>query len=254
MLKNNFIYKTIKKYIYGQRMLTDPIFIEIEEKSKEESNKKPSRTEIINYLLSLKKDRTIYLEIGVRNPDDNYNSIKADEKYSVDPGVEFDSNPVDFKMTSDMFFQSLDENKVLNKDIRFDVIFIDGLHLAEQVDRDIANSLKYIKDDGFIVLHDCNPPSEWHARENYNYIHTPAKGFWNGTTWKAFMKWRFSNLVYSCCINSDWGVGILSKKNKIGESIEPTNPFFEFAVFDKNRAEHLNLIEFDDLKKIIESQ
>mgnify|MGYP003381534756 CR=1 FL=1 len=29
------------------------------------------------------------------------------QKYSVDPGVEFKENPVDFKMTSDDFFQKI---------------------------------------------------------------------------------------------------------------------------------------------------
>ena len=69
-----------------------------------------------------------YLEIGVRNPDDNFNRIKAEDKYSVDPGVEFKVNPVDFKLTSDQFFAQLLNGEVLNQNILFDVIFIDGLH------------------------------------------------------------------------------------------------------------------------------
>ncbi|WP_100612251.1 class I SAM-dependent methyltransferase [Confluentibacter lentus] len=67
-------------------------------------------------------------------------------------------------MTSDEFFQKLSANDILSNSIKFNVIFIDGLHLAQQADRDIKNAIKYIKNDGFIVVHDCNPPSEWHAR------------------------------------------------------------------------------------------
>jgi hypothetical protein len=243
--------KPIKYYVSGKKLLNHPHYVEIQEKNNLEISKKPSRTDIINYLLSLNQNDTSYLEIGVRNPDANFNKIKANKKYSVDPGVEFKPNPVDFKMTSDLFFQKLSANEVLSNKIQFDVIFIDGLHLAEQVDRDIENSLKYIKDDGFIVLHDCNPPSEWHARERYNYRHTPAVDYWNGTTWKAFLKWRFVPSVNSCCIDSDWGIGVLSKKQQIGKNIQSQNSFFEFAVFNNNRKEYLNLIDFESFKGLI---
>lgn len=154
-------------------------------------------------------------------------------------------------MTSDIFFQKLSANEVLSNDIKFDVIFIDGLHLAQQVDRDIENATKYIKDDGFIVLHDCNPPSERHSRETYGYHNTPAQGFWNGTNWKAFLKWRFKSSINSCCIDSDWGVGILSKNYQIGEHIKTTNFFFEFSLLEVNRKEYLNLIYFETFKRVV---
>jgi Methyltransferase domain len=118
----------------------------------------------------------------VRNPESNFNGIKATKKYSVDPGVEFKENPVDFGITSDEFFKKLSTNEILSNEIRFHVIFIDGLHLAAQVDRDIQNALDYITKDGFIVLHDCNPPTEWHARESFDYNSSPAEKKWNGTT------------------------------------------------------------------------
>ncbi|RYG19621.1 MAG: class I SAM-dependent methyltransferase [Chitinophagaceae bacterium] len=245
--------KALKKirnsYLYGNRFVNDPFHIEAQEKTKAERSKEPKRTDIINYLLSLFNRQTTYLEIGVRNPDFNYTHIKADNKYSVDPGVEFKENPVDFKVTSDEFFASLDMGKILSKNIKFDVIFVDGLHLAEQVDRDILNSLRYIKEDGFIVLHDCNPPTEWHAREEFYYTLSPSHGFWNGTTWKAFAKYRSDASLYSCCIDTDWGVGILSKKHQLGNSTSLKNPFYEYKVMAEKREEFLNLIDFGQLKK-----
>ncbi len=243
--------KPIKYYVRGKKFYNDPHYIDAQKKDLHEDSKTPSRTEVINFLLSLTQNDTCYLEIGVRNPEDNFNYIKADKKYSVDPGVEFTPNPVDFKMTSDAFFLKLSKNEVLSKNIRFDVIFIDGLHFAEQVDRDIENALLYIKDDGFIVLHDCNPPTEFHARELPNYHNTPVFKNWTGTTWKAFLKWRFCSSVNSCCINSDWGVGILSKKYQIGKSIDFTNPFFEFNTLDLKRKEYLNLMDFETFKNTI---
>lgn len=240
--------KPIKYYVTGRNFFNDLYFLEVQKKSSQEISKKPSRSEIINYLLSINERPSFYLEIGVRNPAHNFNHIQATNKYSVDPGFEFKRNPVDFKMTSDSFFKRVSNNEILSNDIKFDVIFIDGLHLAEQVDRDIINSLKYIKDDGFIVLHDCNPPTEWHARERFRYFYTPAQHYWNGTTWKAFLKWRCSPLVNSCCIDSDWGIGIISKNQPIGEHIKFNNHFYEFKTLNKNKKESLNLIDFETFK------
>jgi len=104
--------KPIKFYVKGKKFLNDTHYLDVQRKNQEEISKGPSRTEIINFLLSLKKEDTNYLEIGVRNPEDNYNHIKADTKYSVDPGFEFKENPVDFQMTSDEFFQRLSANEI----------------------------------------------------------------------------------------------------------------------------------------------
>ena len=245
--------KPAQYYVNGKKLLSDPHYINGESKNILELTKKPSRTEVINFLLSLNKEDATYLEIGVRNPSDNFNKIDAKTKYSVDPGVEFESNPVDFKMTSDEFFQKLSKNEILSNDIKFDAIFIDGLHLAEQVDKDIKNALNFIKEYGFIVLHDCNPPTEWHARECFSFLHTPAGGSWNGTTWKAFFKARLNPSLKSCCIDTDWGVGILCKSHPIGNNTEATNPFFEYQVLEDNRKEHLNLIDFETLKETLET-
>ncbi len=167
----------VQYYLEGNRLINNQYYQNGEELSKLELLKSPSRTVIINYLLSKASGKTTYLEIGVRNPNDNYNHIIADYKYSVDPGIEYKGNPVDFRMISDKFFGLLSNDKILSSEIKFDLIFIDGSHVAERVDKDITNSMKYIKDDGFIVLHDCNPPTEWHARDSYSFCSSPAKGY-----------------------------------------------------------------------------
>ena len=73
----------------------------------------------------------------------------------------------------------------------------------------------------------------------------------NGTTWKAFLKWRFNPSVNSCCIDCDWGVGILSKEYPIGSCIKEINQFFEFKDFIKHKDDYLNLISFDAFKKLL---
>lgn len=236
----------------GKTISKDPYFTNGKLKSETELGKTPSRTIIINALMSLtSKDN--YLEIGVRNPDSNFNKINCVNKYSVDPGLEFKDNPVDFKITSDDFFGALDANKLerIDNSIRFDIIFIDGLHTSYQTEKDIENGLRYIKDDGFLVLHDCNPPTEYHQRENYAFKNSPAGIFWNGTTWKAFYKFRHRKDLYSICFDSDWGVGVISKSerplfNNIKNRL--ANPYFEYEVFSNNRVEHLNLVKFDKWK------
>jgi hypothetical protein len=236
----------------GKKIIKDPYFIKTKEISLKELSKNPSRTTIINFLLQLTSSEN-YLEIGVRNPNDNFSHINCTNKYSVDPGLEFKKNPVDFKLTSDEFFEKLEGNKLqqFKKDIKFDVIFIDGLHTSGQVEKDIQNSLKYIKDSGFIILHDCNPPTEFHQRENYLFRNSPAGGFWNGTTWKAFYKYRHLKGLYSVCFDTDWGVGVISKSeypqlNRIQDSI--ANEYFEYSLLDENRKEYLNLQLFEEWK------
>jgi hypothetical protein len=191
------------------------------------------------------------LEIGVRNPEDNFLKISADQKFSVDPGHEVQENKADFPCTSDVFFQKLKSGDWKGVPDQFDVIFIDGLHTAEQVDQDISNSLKVLAEDGFIVVHDCNPPTEWHAREEFRFGRSPAGKYWNGTTWKAFLKWRKNKDVYSSCVDTDWGVGIISKKIPLGEATSLTNEFFEYKVFDAHRREFLNLISMEEFTQLI---
>lgn len=243
-------FNNLKKiYHFGKQIIEDKEYIRIKALGKKEDSKQPKRYDVINYLLETINEEPYYLEIGVRRPELNFDKIKAATKFSVDPGLEYEENPVDFKMTSDVFFEKLNEGIILSKDIRFHCIFIDGLHQADQVERDIENSLLYLHEDGFVVLHDCNPPTEFHAREHFNYRYTPAEKYWNGTTWKAFTFFRKRKDFYSCCVDSDWGIGIISKTVNLGKPSKVINSFFDFQIFDKNREECLNLLTFEELKK-----
>ena len=248
----NRIKKIKEYYNWGGRFLNDEFHKKAKIISENEINKRPFRYDVINYLLEILKRETTYLEIGVRNPEGNFNKINANTKYSVDPGLEFKSNPVDFKLTSDHFFQKLDQGEILNKKIKFDVIFIDGLHTAEQVDKDILNAFRYIQNDGFIVLHDCNPPTEFHARESHQYRISPAMSQWNGTVWKAYLKHRNNPAISSCCIDSDFGIGILTKGIDLGGQPIISNPFYEYSILDDNRTNSLNLLCFEEFKMKIE--
>lgn len=191
-----------------------------------------TRIDIINSLIQ-KHNYKSYLEIGVRNPNDCFNHINCELKHGVDPGVEGNYD-VTFKLTSDDFFKS-------NKRI-YDIIFIDGLHIDEQVYRDIVNSLDFLSVNGTIVLHDCNPPTIYHAREDYGDNSTPARGYWNGTTWKAIVKARTEiKNIKTCVVDTDWGVGIIQKSD-VTENFINDNEFYSYNKFSKNRVYYLNLI------------
>lgn len=242
---------------YIENRLSDYLFKKERQNLKEQSTQgQHTRTEIINFIADwLKKQKSAedlkYLEIGVRILEDNFNHIDVKNKYSVDPGFENKENPVDFKMTSDQFFDALDKGEILDKDIKFDMIFIDGLHLADQVKRDIDNCLRYVNSQGFIVLHDCNPPEASYARENYGEHKNIAGGAWNGTTWKAFVEYRSNGRFSSCCIDSDFGVGVISTDLNLGPNNNVSNPFFEYEIFAANRKASLNLMSFQEFKKLM---
>ena len=209
-----------------------------------------ARFHIINALLQNTEQRR-YLEIGVRNPEDNFNKIEADFKVSVDPGLEATTNHATFPLTSDAFFAQLRDGKLDIEHRQFDVIFVDGLHLADQVYRDIQNSLQAIADIGFIVLHDCSPPTIHHARENFQE-QGPATHFWNGTSWKAYQRFRAESDKRSFVVDVDWGVGVIvnheeSSSNRLSAD---ANPFYEFNVMDADRETILNLVQPLDVPEL----
>lgn len=244
--------KFITYFKRGRGIAKDKFFKIGLEATASEQTKVGSRTEVINIILSKFQRPTTYLEIGVRTLESNFNQILADQKFSVDPGLEVEINQADFPFTSDDFFQKLRSGELEDHlPSLFDVIFIDGLHVSTQVDRDIQHSLDFLADDGFIILHDCNPPTEWHAREEFHFQKSPASIYWNGTTWKAFCKWRGNQELFSCCVDTDWGVGILSRKFPLGTATDRRNEFYEYKEFDNHRKEYLNLISFEQFKQLV---
>lgn len=96
-----------------------------------------------------------YLEIGVQDTANNFDKINCVNKTGIDPDLKttgFSSIQI-VGCTSDSFFETSVNEK-------FDLIFIDGLHHADQVKRDFENSLRCLSDNGFIVIHDVLPESE----------------------------------------------------------------------------------------------
>lgn len=100
-----------------------------------------------------------YLEIGVRHAT-CWNRVAplahAAEGVDIDAGVlehvVGDQGTIHI-LPSDDYFRDVVADR------QFEVIFLDGDHNFEQVDKDFANALKQLTPDGTIVLHDTWPGS-----------------------------------------------------------------------------------------------
>lgn len=151
---------------------------------------KLNRWDIINCFVKERGFKS-FLEIGTQSGI-TFRNIQVETKVSVDP----DKNTgATYHMTSDDYFK---KHKT-----RFDIIFIDGLHEAEQAYRDIMNALKHLNKDGVIVVHDCHPTTE-DMQGPYHGQH-----FWTGDVWKAFMFYRRTSPYRTYTLDHDFGCGVI---------------------------------------------
>ncbi len=168
-----------------------------------------------------------YLEIGC---DDNVNfdAIKIENKIGVDP-----ISGGNYKDTSDNFF-----NK---NNLKFDCIFIDGLHHYKQVLKDIKNSINCLEDKGTILVHDCLPVSKSHqAVPRYRSI-------WNGDVWKAIVEIRTNPQIETKTVLIDQGIAII-KKQKNTDVLEINKNFskLKFKDFFENHQKYMRIISHEN--------
>jgi|688.fasta_scaffold19529_5 tetratricopeptide (TPR) repeat protein len=183
-----------------------------------------NKSELINFIIK-KINAKKYLEIGVYEGD-NFKNIVCENKVGVDPDI---NSKATVYQTSDNFFK---ENKE-----KHDIILIDGLHHADQVYRDIINSLSCLNENGYIICHDMNPEKEEHQTIPYR------GGIWNGDCWKAFVNLRQTrDDLEMYVIDTDYGCGIIKKGS---QELLPGNFDLTWDNFVKNRSEWLNLISVD---------
>lgn len=182
------------------------------------------RWDIINRLIETYGYQT-YLEIGVYNKALNYHKINCQKKLGVDPDPKAGA---DIVKPSDVFFAKNRQH--------FDLIFIDGLHHADQVERDILNALKFLTDNGSIVVHDCNPTSE--AMQQVPRV----QGEWTGDVWRAWVKLRCRADLSMVVLDTDYGVGVIRKGKQDPLYVRESATYHDFA---NNKKEWLNLIPIE---------
>ena len=133
-----------------------------------------------------------YLEIGTRHGDSL--RLARCRSVAVDPSFELRGDVLRgkpschfFQMTSDRFFRNHDAEALLGGKVEF--AYIDGLHLAEFLLRDILNVEKYCRRNSIIVMHDCLPSDIHMACRNEgdhgSRTRSVVPGWWTGDVWKA---------------------------------------------------------------------
>ena len=192
----------------------------------------PTRYEIIQKIIDRKKYEN-YLEIGC-DKDANFSKIKIKKKTGVDP-----LSGGNLKMTSNDFFKTNQSS--------FDCIFIDGLHIYEQVRLDILNSIKFLNSNGIIILHDCLPNKIW------NQIVPKIYGHWNGDVWKAIVEARTMENIDTYTCKADHGLGIILKRPNRNLLKLKNNNFkkLKFKDYYENHNNFMNIIEVNDIDKIL---
>lgn len=182
------------------------------------------RTQLLTTLARLRR-YTSYLEIGVRDGG-NIRHIHTQIRHGVDPEP---NRYVTHQMTSDAFFEE-------HCDRTYDLIFIDGLHHADQVERDIANAVKHVTPGGAIVVHDCNPPEEkWQVVPRQQQR-------WNGDVWKAWVRFMHGTDHRTLTINADEGLGVIDPRLPAQAKIDVPEQL-TYAWLDENREQALRLTQ-----------
>lgn len=198
-----------------------------------------NRKEIIQ-LIAQKFQYTSYLEIGT-NDDLVFNEARLLFQRSV--GVDPNKGGT-HRMTSDEFFEQNIEP--------FDLIFIDGLHEANQVIRDVQNALKWLNPNGTIVMHDCNPSLEQYGGPQ------PVDGYvnWNGDVWKAAIAYRLKSDIEIVIVDVDTGVGVIRRRpnehplSDYWREFLGVNPLsmLKFSDFAKHKSDLFRLISIGELE------
>lgn len=187
-----------------------------------------NRTGLLNFLIQ-RYTYTSYLELGI-DRGINFAGVKLIDKI----GVDIKKNAT-YRMSTNDFFQICDR--------KFDLIFIDADHEAEQTYRDFENSLNHLNDNGCIVFHDCLPKIEAHQSKRRRST------AWTGDVWKAFIRVRQRSDVDAYVLNADWGLGVVFRRPNTDRlpRIRPLN----WETYVNRHQELLRVISLDELYDIL---
>jgi len=196
--------------------------------------------EFINRIIKYYKYDS-YLEIGVQRRSNTHDHIQTSLKVAVDPDPNAEADHI---MGSDEYFESY------NKGRQFDLIFVDGLHHADQVIKDIKNSLMILNEGGSIVVDDCMPHNE--LMQKIPRDETPKKGngpgrLWTGDVWKAIAWLRAERSDLSFLgVKLHCGVGLLRRERSELLSFDKALDALTFKDYKNHEKELLNLIDYEE--------
>jgi len=198
-----------------------------------------NRHEIIN---STTTPNSTYLEIGVEYGQ-TFQFVHFSNKTGVDPDPKFD-DPNLVLLTSDAFFETNQK--------KYDVIFIDGMHQAEYVLRDINNSIQVLNQGGILFLDDILPMTHKEqlkipAKHIYeNGILKYGEPGWTGDVWKViyYLLQHNSDSFVFTYYNHPYYRGVMLLRNIKSFQI-PTNAIQEMNDYDYNTdfSKYIHLLE-----------
>ena len=180
--------------------------------------------DVLNSLLALFKDPH-YLEIGV-DSGVTFFAIEAARKVAVDPKFRFSvderqsehRNAQFHEVESDVYF-----GQIIGKNDRFDVIYLDGLHTADQTLRDFCNAIEYLNDDGVIVIDDIAPtfyhtslPDRTMANQVRDAIGSASGADWMGDVYRLvfFIQSFFQQYRYATVMLGKYGQLVVWKEKR----------------------------------------
>lgn len=133
-----------------------------------------------------------YLEIGVEHGR-TFEAVRFANRFAVDPNplfslfIKFPSIRV-FSCTSDEFFRTVGDS------FYFDLVFLDGLHTAEQTFKDLRNVSKLLTKDSIIIIDDTVPLDKWSAIPNQELAissrqsnSSSTSGAWQGDVYRLVL-------------------------------------------------------------------
>ncbi len=160
-----------------------------------------------------------------------------------------------FLKTSDRFFS--EDAPDLFKTKKIDIALIDGMPEYHFALRDVENTLKYLDEDGIIIMHDCNPLTEEASIPFGEWEAKGMSGTWNGDLWKTIVHLRsLREDINVFVLDCDHGLGILTKRkpeNSLNLSAEEINALTH-SQFNANRTEWLNLKNADYIFEYLKTE
>ncbi|GMH48129.1 hypothetical protein TL16_g00224 [Triparma laevis f. inornata] len=212
-----------------------------------------TRTDLISTLSTWRSKSTSrkinYLEIGCAGGE-NFTPMSEspiiDIAHCVDPDPKSVST---HKMTSSNFFKTNIQN--------YDIIFVDGLHQWSTALSDIASSLLTLSPEGVIIVHDSNPRTSSAASPTVPNFEVD-KVAWNGDVYKAIVELGSNPNVDVATGYFDEGCAVVIDRPRSKERLlvprEGAAEVLSYEVFDRNRKEFLNLLDWEELMYWIEGE
>lgn len=165
-----------------------------------------SKMEIVNRL-ARRHGLTRYLELCTPTTGNYYalvdrRILTTAQRLSYNCPADFDDGlGIDFRSDTLDYCQCLEE--IDRRALRYDIILVDPFHEYETSYRDLKVAFGLLDPGGFLVVHDCLPPSAEIAVPNF------ISGDWCGVTYKAYLDFVHAYRLAYMTVDTDFGCGII---------------------------------------------